>query len=184
MNTHLDKLILKNITLDNFCDLSNDNVEKIRKWRNSSDVKKFMFTQNEITAIQQKEFIEKLRTDKSRLYFLASLNGEPIGSIYFYNVDFDQKECYWGYYLDPKLIGASYGLILEYAVAEVVFEILRLENLFCEGFFSNKVAIKIHREFGFEEIQNDSNIILMLLRKGVWTLKKASIEYLISKLIS
>jgi UDP-4-amino-4,6-dideoxy-N-acetyl-beta-L-altrosamine N-acetyltransferase len=184
MNNHLDKINIKNVTLDNFCNISNDNIEKVRHWRNSSEVKKFMFSQNEITQVHQKEFIKKLRIDKSKLYFLATLKGEPIGSIYFYNIDFDKMNCYWGYYLNPNLIGASYGLVLEYTVAEVVFEILRLENLFCEGFVSNKTAIKIHREFGFEEIKNTNNIILMLLRKEVWTLKKKSIEYLISKLIS
>ena len=184
MDSHFDKLSIKNITLENFCKLSSDNIEMIRLWRNSLEVKKFMFTQDEITPSQQKKFIETLRTDNSKIYFLARLKDEPIGSIYFYDLDFEQMKCFWGYYLDPKLIGASYGLLLEYTVAEVVFEILRLEKLFCEGFVSNKTAVKIHREFGFEELKNDGDLILMLLRKEVWNSKKKNVEFLISKLIS
>lgn len=181
---NLETLSIKNIVLDNFCTLSNENVEMLRLWRNSPEVRRFMFTQNEITIAQQDDFINSLRIDKSKQYFLARLKGEPIGSIYFFNIDFENQKCFWGYYLNPKIIGVAYGLVLEYTVAEVAFEILRLEKLLCEGFVSNTTAVKIHREFGFEEMKNDGGIVLMELRKEIWNFKRNNVELLISKFIS
>ena len=64
-------------------------------------------------------------------------------------VDFINKKCLWGYYINPDFLGSGGGLILEYYLLKIVFDIMKFHCLRGEIINTNKKVIRIHDFFGF-----------------------------------
>lgn len=51
-----------------FLKIKNDDLEIIREWRNSSEVSQYMYTDNEISSEQHKNWFKKIETETSSKY--------------------------------------------------------------------------------------------------------------------
>ena len=78
---------MKEIKLINFTDLSNDEKKIILEWRNNPNIKKWMYTQSDITLESHLNFIDSLNNSKDKLYFLVKKEDENIGVIYFTQIE-------------------------------------------------------------------------------------------------
>lgn len=78
--------------------LSEDKLELVRSWRNSPEVSRYMFSQEYITAEQQKKWFKKINND-SNLYFLINYKGEYIGLVDMNDIDYDKKIGENGFYI-------------------------------------------------------------------------------------
>jgi len=104
-------------------------------------------------AISQAEhdlFIESLKHSKDKLYYLLSRDEEPIGVADFYQISEATRSCYYGYYLNPSLIGTSVGILMEFWVAEMALVLMDMEELIAETRPDNRAATELHQFFGFE----------------------------------
>jgi UDP-4-amino-4,6-dideoxy-N-acetyl-beta-L-altrosamine N-acetyltransferase len=139
---------MEGIELINFIDLNLSQKEIILNWRNSNDIRIWMYNNEPIELDSHLGFIESLKNRRDRLYFLVLQNQEPIGVIDFN--DITDKSTLMGIYTDPHRRGV--GKTLLKTIIDYAFNNLLLDVIISEVFAKNVKAIKLYKEFGFEEV--------------------------------
>ncbi|WP_108947189.1 hypothetical protein [Shewanella halifaxensis] len=61
-----------------FSDIEECDLEMIRQWRNSPEIRQFMVNSEIISPELQKQWFEGLKGDKTRLYSIVYLRGNPL----------------------------------------------------------------------------------------------------------
>ena len=121
------------------------------RWRSEPDVYDFFYEYEPLSIVQQKEWFEAQRRNRSEKNFIVSLhNGQAIGTISIYHIDGRNRKAEWGRFLigDPRYIGM--GAEVEYLILQYAFEHLNLNRLYCEVLCSNPAVIRQHEKFGFK----------------------------------
>ncbi len=130
--------------------LTEVDIELVRMWRNSRDVAKYMYTENEISSDQQREWFASIQNRKDCEYWIIEYDGKKIGLANLVDINQTLQSCYWAFYLgEPAVRGAGIGSKIEYNVLTYVFDVLKLNKLRCEVFVENDTVIKMHEKFGF-----------------------------------
>ncbi|QEE16026.1 UDP-4-amino-4,6-dideoxy-N-acetyl-beta-L-altrosamine N-acetyltransferase [Promethearchaeum syntrophicum] len=124
-------------------------LEKVRNWRNNSEISQYMYTNHEITKEEHLNWYHNY-VQKGKIHFwIVILNGIPIGAINISNIDKVNKRCFWAYYLaDSSVRGKGLGKIIELNVYKYVFEEMKMNKLCCEVLKSNDIVVKIHQKYG------------------------------------
>ena len=121
----------------------------IRKWRNSREVSKYMYTNDSITEEQQLKWYRRIKDDQTKRYWLIKVDKKPIGVVNLYDIDTRNKRCYWAYYLaDSSVRGKGVGKLIELNILSYIFDYLGFNKLCCEILNINEIVIKIHQKYG------------------------------------
>lgn len=154
----------------NFIELSLDQKKMILEWRNHPEVRKWMYTNSEISLNNHLEFISSLVNNREKLYFLLQDEIESIGVIDFYN--FTRNSCEFGFYSNPFTKAVGIGRIMEEESIKYAFEVLGLEILKLEVFSDNIQVRNLHKKYKFQEsgvkLVNDRKVICMELNNENW----------------
>lgn len=142
------------IRLINFQDLSHDEKLIVLKWRNDSNIKKWMYSDDDISLEEHLAFIESLKESHNKLYFLVQKNGNSIGVINFNQIH--NKESFIGLYGNPNLIGA--GITLLKCLIDYAFNVLNLKKLKAEVNENNINMLKLDKKFKFKYTRGDKVI--------------------------
>ncbi len=137
----------------NFIDLSVDEKKLVLEWRNSREVSFYMHSK-EISLEEHFCFIESLKKNQEKSYFLVKYDGENIGVIYL-------VDDFLGLYANPECQGV--GKILLHEIIIIAFEVKKLSSLKAEVYKENEKAIKLYEKFGFSIIQKTEHILIMEL---------------------
>jgi hypothetical protein len=131
-------------------EISHSDIEKIRNWRNSENVSKYMYTSNIISKEDQEKWFNNQKNDETSLHWIIEYDAKGLGLASLTNIDKIFNSCYWAFYLgDTSLRGVGIGAKVEYNVLKYVFETLNLNKLRCEVISFNDRVIKMHEKFGF-----------------------------------
>ncbi len=141
---------LDEISLTNFIDLSDDNKLMILDWRNDDNVRKWMYNSDIILKEEHFLFIESLKSNRAKQYFLVSSKDQLIGVICFTDIDIVIKASEFGIFSNPNLKGN--GTILMKTICRYAFRILNLHTIIAEVFIDNQKAINLYRNFHFQKI--------------------------------
>jgi len=141
---------LNDTTLINFIDLNEDTQLEILTWRNHPTIKKWMYTDDDISFDNHLNFISSLEDDRNKKYFLVEKNEQKIGVIYFTNIDYINKKTDFGIYAKPNSKG--FGKILMSTIIDYAFYNLKMDRLIAEVFVENSKAISLYKKFNFREI--------------------------------
>ena len=137
-------IIYKNFTLLN----KEENIE-ILNIRNDEKIAKFMKNTN-IELDEHLNFIDKLKQDDGKKYFLVFKDDEPIGVIDFINID--KNSCEFGLYSIKKGVGD----LLMQEIKKYAFKILKVKNLKACVFKINQKALNLYLKHDFKIIdEND-----------------------------
>lgn len=124
-------------------------LEQVLEWRNHPDVRKYMYTQHEITLEEHTRWFQAALKNNQRHLLIFEKNKEPLG---FVNITEVKKGgiADWGFYLSPlapKGTGHALGITaLNYAFDEAGFHKVCGQAL---GF--NERSIAFHLKLGFEQ---------------------------------
>ena len=130
--------------------LAAEDRERVLGWRNSPDVRAYMYTDHVIAPEEHALWFAGLQGDESRRYWIITADDTPVGLANLYDIDRRNQRCAWAYYLaDPGVRGLGLGSYVEYWVLEFVFAGLKLAKLWCEVLASNEAVWKLHETFGF-----------------------------------
>mgnify|MGYP000502841713 CR=1 FL=1 len=155
---------MENIQLLNFIDLKLEEKEMILKWRNHTDIRKWMYNQDEITLDEHLSFIDSLKSRKDKLYFLLKKEDEFIGVIDFTQLA-EEISVHMGIYSNPNIKGN--GKILLNKIIDYSFNDLKVKKIFSEVFAENNKAHNLYKNFNFkdisEKIVNNKKVICMEL---------------------
>jgi len=138
--------------LINFVDLNMDEKRMVLDWRNDSSIRRWMTNQEKITFEKHLLFIDSLKDDDTKRYFLVREGNRNIGVVDFTNIDRGKRECEIGLYANPfdKVFGV--GRVLGKICLDYAFGELKLDRLKLEVFGDNQKALKLYNYLGFKEI--------------------------------
>ncbi len=158
-----------------FKPLSEANLEMVRIWRNSDDVRLFMQYQEIISPEQQQTWFQQL--DKStNYYFVAYQNEIPFGIYNIKDVDFNMGIGESGVYLKNRNIWeGDISMRGTLSILIFAFEILKLKTLRCHVLKSNKKVLVYNEQMGFqinEKVDNEISYELLLNKEGFYASKK------------
>ena len=139
---------MNNITLINFVDLTIEEKKMVLSWRNHPDIKRWMYTDSDISLENHLNFIDSLKDRKDKLYFLVKKDDEYIGVINFTDIKAESLEM--GIYSKPSAKGL--GSILLKTIIEYAFDTLKIKRIFAEVFSENSRAYNLYKKYGFNEI--------------------------------
>lgn len=129
--------------------MSRNDLELVLAWRNHPEIRRHMFTQQEISLEEHTRWFEKSSTTPERHLLIFERNETPQGFISL-NQIFPWGIAEWGFYAAPdapKGTGIAFGrLVLEYAFSSV-----GLHKLCGQTLSSNESSIRFHRRMGFKE---------------------------------
>lgn len=136
-----------------------DDLPLLLAWRNHPEVRRFMFTQHEISLDEHRNWFERANQDESRCLLIVEEELQPIGYVQFSKVAKGGVSD-WGFYVRPdapKGTGRKLGMTaLNYA-----FGVLELSKVCGQAIESNHASIAFHERLGFlrEGVLRDQQLI-------------------------
>lgn len=132
-----------------FIKIREEHLEKIRLWRLSEDVTKYLYTDPQITSEDQTKWYQGIVQDLNRMDWVINVDGMDTGVVCLYDIDPIHRRCFWAYYLGEQTArGKGIGKAIELNVLGYVFERLNLHKLCCEVFEWNDFVVNIHQKYG------------------------------------
>lgn len=124
---------------------------KVRDIRNAEDVRRWMYTDHEISANEHLAWIHSLKQNTDRIVFVVMDETEtPLGVVSADAIDRHNQKADWAFYLTAEARGGL-GSALEYAFIEFVFDRLALQKLNCAVLEGNDAVVRQHTKFLFQE---------------------------------
>jgi UDP-4-amino-4,6-dideoxy-N-acetyl-beta-L-altrosamine N-acetyltransferase len=150
----------------NLRDLEEADRDRIHAWRNSPDVRAYMYTDHVIPLDEHARWWASIPGDARRRYWIIEANGTPVGLANLADIDRHRRQCAWAYYLaDPSVRGMGLGSYVEYWMLQRVFETEKLHKLWCEVLISNEPVWRLHETFGFRQ---EARFRDHVLKDGAW----------------
>jgi UDP-4-amino-4,6-dideoxy-N-acetyl-beta-L-altrosamine N-acetyltransferase len=128
--------------------LAAQDLDRVRHWRNHSEVRRYLYTQHEISAEEHQAWFERARHDADRHLLLYEQHGLPTGFVNLTIVDLAAGRAEWGFYLAPEVPRGS-GRALGETALTYAFATLKLHKLCGEALASNDRSIRFHERLGF-----------------------------------
>jgi len=139
------------VELIDFVDLTLDEKLMVLNWRNSSNVKEWMYSQNEISVESHINFIGNLLFSLDKQYAIVKQDSNYLGVVDFTKIDFHKKQCFFGLYVNPHNKTTGLGKILVRISMEYTFNLLGLKKIKLEVFDNNNRAKNLYKKFNFKE---------------------------------
>lgn len=121
---------------------------QVLAWRNHPDVRKYMYTQHEISMAEHSRWFEKCAKDPARHVLIFENGTTPLGFINIHQIA-SGGIADWGFYSAPdapKGTGRQLGhSALRYALGE-----LGLHKLCGQALAHNERSIRFHQNLGFQ----------------------------------
>ena len=148
-----------------FTTLDTQQLTTVLAWRNHSDIRRWMLSDDEISLENHLHFVESLKNRADKRYFLVQREGESIGVIGF--TDITQNSAEIGIYANPQMRGV--GEALMNALIEYGFTTLGVTMLIASVCADNERAKHLYEKFDFIETNrtdyNGREMITMELKK-------------------
>jgi UDP-4-amino-4,6-dideoxy-N-acetyl-beta-L-altrosamine N-acetyltransferase len=172
--------------------LTEKDLPTILEWRNSHRIRASMYTDHIISWKEHVAWFDRIQQKKDMSYHICEYCQQPIGVIYFTNIDRENQKSFWGFYLGETNSPRGSGVIMEFLALEHAFEELKIRKLSCEVLEFNTSVIKLHKKFGFQEegrfiehiFKNEqySNVVFLSLFDRTWIENKERYAKLAFKL--
>lgn len=129
--------------------MSSSDLEQVLAWRNHPDVRRYMYTQHEISLDEHRRWFEKASRDPARHLLVFESGCTPLGFVNIHEIA-SGGIANWGFYAAPtapkntgRLLGRS---ALQYAFAET-----GLHKICGHALAYNERSIRFHRRQGFQQ---------------------------------
>ncbi|APD05869.1 UDP-4-amino-4,6-dideoxy-N-acetyl-beta-L-altrosamine N-acetyltransferase [Flavobacteriaceae bacterium UJ101] len=156
--------IIEDFTFKNYFKLSIEEKREVLKMRNDISVRNMMTNSDIISERDHFDFIEKLSKNDKNFYWTVNKKDQIIGAVYINKYDLESKEAFWGFFLNPELMGMGYGKKMLTATLKLFFEELGLKKIKAEVLKDNVKSLTLHYQFNFKVVKENSNNYELLLK--------------------
>jgi UDP-4-amino-4,6-dideoxy-N-acetyl-beta-L-altrosamine N-acetyltransferase len=173
-------------------DLPADQQARVRHLRNQPEVRKFMYTDHEISEPEHAKWIKGLNGSTRQKVFVILMDGSPAGVVSLSAINREHGTADWAFYLDTTLQGKGLGSQVEFWMLDYAFGAAGLEKLNCEVLEINPAVIKMHQKFGFsiEGIRRENilrngkriGVVLLGITKSAWQARRPSLVPVVERL--
>ena len=122
-------------------------LELVLTWRNHPNVRRYMYTQHEITLAEHQSWFERSLRDLKKHLFVFEVNHQPLGFLNFKETR-NGGIANWGFYAAPDAPRGS-GRQLGRAALNHAFTQLKLHKINGQALAYNECSIKFHQTLGF-----------------------------------
>ena len=129
--------------------LSAEDLPEVITWRNHPDVRRYMFTQHEISLEEHQSWFARVSQDSARRLLIVENAHEPIGFVQLSNVC-PGGVADWGFYARPDAPKGS-GRKIGWAALRYAFGELGLHKVCGQAIDSNKASMAFHKKLGFKQ---------------------------------
>jgi UDP-4-amino-4,6-dideoxy-N-acetyl-beta-L-altrosamine N-acetyltransferase len=139
--------------------MESDDLVMVRAWRNHYDVRRFMFTQHEISLEEHMQWFNLVTKDDKKQLLIVEEGDCPIGFVQFNNVE-PGGISEWGFYVRPESPRGT-GKKLGTAALNQAFGSFNLHKVCGQAIKSNQSSINFHESLGFKregELQDQKRI--------------------------
>ena len=144
-----------------FIDLTFEDLELIRNWRNSKYVSDYMYNNNIISKEEQVEWYSKITNSNSSKYWIIKYQDVKVGLVNITNIDYVKCSCSWAFYIgELEYRETGVGPQTEYMTIEKIFTELMLKKIECEVISSNIQVLNLHKRFGFKITSNNDFFVI------------------------
>lgn len=117
-------------------------------WRNNPNVRRFMYTQHEITLDEHQRWFEQALLDPKQHLLIFEENQHPLGFVNFNESEYGGIAD-WGFYVAPDAPKGT-GQQLGRAALTHAFTQLKLHKLCGQALAYNERSIRFHHSLGFQ----------------------------------
>lgn len=147
----------QNYSLVNYLDLNIHDSERILEFRNHLTIRTRMVKGDIISIKEHLSFISSLNNKKVGYWVLKS-GFTIIGSISLVDYNEKEKSFIGGSFLSPEFIGTGKGIILNYFIHKLAFEIIQCDSIKAIVKKDNSIALRMNKLFGSIIIKEGTNI--------------------------
>lgn len=127
--------------------MERNDLQAVLSWRNHPDVRRFMYTQHEITLEEHAAWFERVSQDPSRALLVVENNQCALGFVQFSGMT-GSGVCDWGFYANPASPKGT-GRRLGQAALATAFGSLGQHKVCGQALEYNKASINFHEKLGF-----------------------------------
>jgi len=131
----------------NFNELNMEEIIQVWKWRNDLKIRQWMYEKSEIIFENHLKFIDALKNNIQKKYWVVFRNNIPIGVSSLVNIENNTGE--WGYYIGPEYHDENFGVEFYFHSLKFAFEQLGYEKLYGYALVENNRANSLNNLFGF-----------------------------------
>jgi len=144
--------------------LTYNDIEQVRLWRNSEEVRRWMAFREEISSESQKRWFESLEPTR-QYYYLIVYDGNRVGLVNLKNLDVTAGSAEGGIFIaDPKYQNGMVAFQAILTMYDFGFETLKLNEITAHILAENKRAIRFNQTLGFQLANNQDGITNQLWR--------------------
>ena len=124
-------------------------LERVLAWRNHPDVRRYMYTQHEITLDEHQRWFERTSPDPKKHLLIFEANNQPLGFVNFNETE-NGGIADWGFYVAPDAPKGS-GRQLGRAALSHAFLQHKFHKVCGQALAYNERSVHFHRSLGFEQ---------------------------------
>ncbi|WP_420848687.1 UDP-2,4-diacetamido-2,4,6-trideoxy-beta-L-altropyranose hydrolase [Pseudomonas silesiensis] len=129
--------------------MTREDLELVLGWRNHDEVRRYMYTQDEISLADHTRWFEKASQDASRHLLIFEDDGVPLGFINIHKIA-PGGIADWGFYAAPEAPRGT-GRRLGEAALQYAFSHAALHKICGQALSYNERSIKFHLKLGFQQ---------------------------------
>jgi UDP-4-amino-4,6-dideoxy-N-acetyl-beta-L-altrosamine N-acetyltransferase len=139
--------------------LQRQDIEMVRRHRNSTAINRFMEYRKEISQEEQEKWFASI-DNKFNNYFLIHHENEPAGLIYGAGIDWEKKETSNGgiFIWKESLLETQVPLAASLLLTEISF-LLGLERTYIKVLRDNPKAISYNQNLGYEMLPGQEDVL-------------------------
>ncbi len=130
--------------------LTYEDIEMVRNWRNSDEIRRYALSQEYITKEQQEAWFNSLK-QKEDEYFVIRMRNEPIGLIWFNKRNEVVETGFYIYDTTKQNSLAPYKIVSIFH--NYLFNKKGFKTITCKIMHDNKRALRFNLSLGYKEIE-------------------------------
>jgi len=123
-------------------------IQQVRLWRNHPEVRRYMYSQNEISIEEHACWFTRLSKQLGRHLLIFEISSVPLGFINLHQLK-NGPTADWGFYLNPDAPPGT-GRVLGETTLRYAFETIGLHKLCGQVMDFNERSIRFHLNLGFQ----------------------------------
>ena len=124
-------------------------LERVLTWRNHPEVRRYMYTQHEISLDEHQRWFERALTNPKKHLLIFEVNEQALGFVNFNETE-SEGIADWGFYVAPDAQKGT-GRQLGYAALGQAFEKLNFHKICGQALAYNERSCKFHQSMGFQQ---------------------------------
>ena len=137
--------------------LKERDIELVRQWRNSDNVRKNMIYQKIITPEEQVEWFHSIN-NFNNFYFIVEYKGRKVGLVNIKDIDWDARSGEAGVFMmERDLSAALIPMAGALSMSELVVDVFGFKRLYAKVRKDNKTMQKLNGMFGYKKMEDEAN---------------------------